>query len=217
MFAFPIIFLVLICGFMLGYAQFTKTALVWHVFQRTEDLAARTPVAGVVKSIYGAVYEDPPAGLNERAKSFAFAVPIPDHDFAFTVACYPTLLQIPRFDFGKAPASGPASSPPRNVVQWLDRLAVSVREYANKAGGAVDEVEDITDDAYFAGQLIGQFGSKRSFSQLQGTRLVASWALQSGNALRCGEDGKQVIAARAVAWSERTKAYKKAGFKQMGK
>jgi hypothetical protein len=215
MFAFPIIFLVLICGFMLGYYQFAKTALVWHVFKQTEDLAARTAVAGVVKSIADQVFKDPPAGLNGSTKSLAFAVPIPDHEFTFAVACHPTLLQIPRFDFGKAPPPASASPPARNAVEWLDRLARSVRAYANKAGGAVDQVEDVTDDVYLVNELIGQFGSKRPATRDQAVRLVASSALEAGMAYSCNQDGKQVIAVRAVAWSEKTKAYKKAGLKQI--
>lgn len=213
MFAFPIIFLVLICGFMLGYYQFTKTALVWHVFSRTEDLATHTTFMGVGDSLLGAVDETPPAGLRGNSKGFAFSVPIPGSEFSFSVACSATPLQIPRFNFGTPPPSA-STPPPRNVLQRLDRLVRSARAYANKAGDVLDPLEDIRDDAFLLNELYGQFTSKRAWSRAQGIRLVTSWAVEQGMEIPCGQQGKQVIAARAVAWNEKTKSYKKAGFGQ---
>ncbi|MDB4895236.1 MAG: hypothetical protein JWN15_1498 [Firmicutes bacterium] len=214
MFAFPIIFLVLICGFMIGYYQFAKTALIWHVFNRSEDLAAHTSVVGVIDSVAGVVDTEPPAGLQHNSNSFSFAVPIPNNAFTFSFACYATPLQIPQFNFGKGSSPAPAQPPGGNMLERLNRLVRSVQAYVDKAGGYLDSAEDIRDDAYLGRELIGQLGSGRTESTRQAARLVTGWAVEQGMGQTCNQPGRQVIVARAVAWAEQTKSYKKAGAAQ---
>jgi hypothetical protein len=216
MFAFPIIFLVLICGFMLGYHQFVKTALVWQVFKRTEDLASRTPGVGGLDSLNGLLDPKPVAGLTGDTKSLSAAIPITGHSFTVSVACHPTPLQIPQFDFGKG--SQPVSSPSPaggSGIEQIDRLLQSVTAFTNHVGGVLDPVEDIRDDVFLAREVALQVTSKRAAARLQGVRLVTSWGVETMMAKTCEQPGKRVIVARAVAWTEKTKAIKEAGLAQV--
>jgi hypothetical protein len=216
MFAFPIIFLVLICGFMLGYHQFVKTALVWHVFNRAEDLASRTAVVGGVDSLDGLLRGEPAAGLTRSTKSLSAAVPIPQHPFTVAVACHPTPLQIPQFDFGKgSPPAGSPATPPAGTIEQINRLLESVTAFMKGVGGTLDNVEDIRDNVYLAREVALQVTSNRESAKLQGVRLATSWGMETMMARTCEQQGKRVIVARAVAWTEKTKAIKEAGLAQV--
>lgn len=204
LFALPIMVLLLLGGLMLGYYQFAKLALVWHAFDRTEDLAVHTSVMGVVDSAWGQIKRPTPAGLNKKAHSFSFAVPIPNRAFAFTLSCYPSPLSMPHFDFGQPP-------PPtgkRSAFDRLQGLIESVELYTHKAGSLVDRAEDVVDNVHLAAQLVAEFSSSREMARAQGIRMVTSWGAEELMALTCTEPGKAVIRVRAVAWSEQTKSYK---------
>ncbi|HEY8345960.1 MAG TPA: hypothetical protein VIL07_01640 [Symbiobacteriaceae bacterium] len=204
----PLLLLLLLGGLLVALSLLIKAALIFHVFQQTEEAAIRPPIVAGVSEMVELVRSDPPPGLAPvRYHGFRLALPLPSQPFAVSAACYSLPLGMPRLS-GIVPdaAALPAVENPPGT--YLEQIIQAVRrtEYAMaQAGQLVADTEDLVDHVDLARQVVSQAASSRESARRQAVRLLSSWALDAGLRQTCRQDGPWVITARAVALSEQTK------------
>lgn len=200
----PILFLLILAGFLCGYYLYIKVLLTWHVHDLSEREAASTPIISLASAGLELIESEPPAGLSrERFEGYVVPVPVGEYGFVVATACYRMPFRWPRISFGKS-GTGTEPPAPAGLLARLQQLIDAVKRYLDEGEEILEGAEDVVNDLDMARQIASQLAQGQR-GRKQAARLIGSWAVDAGmREFVCGTDGSWVVSARAVVWIEQT-------------